>query len=408
MGKDPTHLPVSSAPGRDQDDRALLDLHRATTVEALWRALSTFLTRALPLHSCSLFLNYFDLGHGFRGLHHQTLPGAVLPWDLRRRVSPAPEFLARNVGVKMYRLHELVPAGQRLSHTDYFRQVMCVEGWHSLVGLPYWREGQLRAVLVVRRSAEQGDFSGEDMALLEQLYPHVDIALDRVRDAHELQLHRACLQACFGWMPDGNLVLDWSGRVVLRNRQAAEICLRWNYGAEEARRLHPEKNFAVPIEIVEACAVMGKEWSPRPARPGSGLARGGSARWVRKNNDEATVRLVETPDLTLTKPVFLVQFMPVATARVPLRPAARSHLIRAGLTVTEMSVAEFAAQGFGNDEIASHFGKSAKTVAAQLTSIFRKLNVDSRAKLVALLQQAESIPVYPFGPGAALSRSLRE
>jgi DNA-binding CsgD family transcriptional regulator len=67
-------------------------------------------------------------------------------------------------------------------------------------------------------------------------------------------------------------------------------------------------------------------------------------------------------------------------ARLGKRPAARHDL-----TETERRVAELAAQGMKNREVAAQLFVSPKTVEANLSRIYRKLGIHSRAELGARL-----------------------
>jgi Response regulator containing a CheY-like receiver domain and an HTH DNA-binding domain len=70
---------------------------------------------------------------------------------------------------------------------------------------------------------------------------------------------------------------------------------------------------------------------------------------------------------------------------------ASSELVRVGprrrapdeLTATELRVAELAAAGMTNREVAQVTYMSAKTVEAHLASVYRKLGIRSRAQLGA-------------------------
>jgi len=55
------------------------------------------------------------------------------------------------------------------------------------------------------------------------------------------------------------------------------------------------------------------------------------------------------------------------------------------LTASELRIAELASQGFTNREIAQTLFVTARTVEGHLTSIFRKLRLDSRSELAAML-----------------------
>lgn len=69
---------------------------------------------------------------------------------------------------------------------------------------------------------------------------------------------------------------------------------------------------------------------------------------------------------------------------------ARTHVRETptGLTPTERQVAELAAAGVTNREIASRLFISPKTVEANLARAYRKLDISSRAQLGAALSRA--------------------
>jgi DNA-binding NarL/FixJ family response regulator len=62
------------------------------------------------------------------------------------------------------------------------------------------------------------------------------------------------------------------------------------------------------------------------------------------------------------------------------------------LTASERRIAEFAGEGLTNREIAQNLFVTARTVEGHLTSIFRKLQLDSRHELPAALEQRPRVP----------------
>ena len=62
------------------------------------------------------------------------------------------------------------------------------------------------------------------------------------------------------------------------------------------------------------------------------------------------------------------------------------------LTASERRIAEFASQGLTNREIAQTLFVTTRTVEGHLTSIFRKLQVDSRSELPAELGAGVPVP----------------
>ncbi len=59
----------------------------------------------------------------------------------------------------------------------------------------------------------------------------------------------------------------------------------------------------------------------------------------------------------------------------------------AGLTEAERHVAADVIEGFTNEQIATRRGTSARTIAKQVASIFRKLGVGSRRQLFAKMKR---------------------
>ena len=68
-------------------------------------------------------------------------------------------------------------------------------------------------------------------------------------------------------------------------------------------------------------------------------------------------------------------------AVLELEPVAPGNLDR--LTANEREVARLAIEGLSNREIASRRGTAERTVANQLASIYRKLEIGSRIELAA-------------------------
>ena len=64
--------------------------------------------------------------------------------------------------------------------------------------------------------------------------------------------------------------------------------------------------------------------------------------------------------------------------------ATSPSLQRAALTPAEAAVMELVAEGMNNRKIAEHLGKSEKTVRNQLSTIFDKLGVESRAQAIVM------------------------
>jgi DNA-binding CsgD family transcriptional regulator len=100
------------------------------------------------------------------------------------------------------------------------------------------------------------------------------------------------------------------------------------------------------------------------------------------------------------RPHFLVEFesFPARAATgYQISRASLSHLVR--LTIREQNLARLVCDGRSNQEIADETGLSLETVKAHLHSIFRKLEVSSRSRLIALM--LSTVPAVGASGGIA-------
>ena len=100
----------------------------------------------------------------------------------------------------------------------------------------------------------------------------------------------------------------------------------------------------------------------------------------------ATISLKQISSVAVARPHFLVQFESLSGsgAGYQTRDAALSHLVR--LTSREQNLARLVCDGRSNQEIADERGLSLETVKRHLHSIFCKLEVPSRSRLIALVR----------------------
>jgi DNA-binding CsgD family transcriptional regulator len=98
-----------------------------------------------------------------------------------------------------------------------------------------------------------------------------------------------------------------------------------------------------------------------------------------RNKRDDGLPLPEGTWVELLEPDLALLAIPVAEPSVP-----------APLAAAERDIVLAVYEGATNEEIAQRRGVSAKTVANQLESIYRKLSVTSRAELVLLLRGVRS------------------
>jgi DNA-binding CsgD family transcriptional regulator len=238
------------------------------------------------------------------------------------------------------------------------------------------------------RAPGQPEFSEAELALLRYLYPFVGTAIARVQRLHTERLARRSLEEFNRNIPVGLVLLDWDLRVEFANPEGKQQCALWNFGPAAVRVFNARDTFALPAAVLDTC---------RRLRAGL-LAR--DTRHLRPQPDDvapvepvpagglrAQVTVLNNPESVLAKPRFLVVLdaRPVASAPAGGLPAERMRLLR-DLSPREREIVLLVCEGHSNAEIAQALSKSVLTIKTQLNSVFRKLGVKSRARLMALLR----------------------
>lgn len=161
----------------------MLHLHASIDIHEFWSALSSILDELMPHDACVAYLDYVDYAQTWDASRILSTPNARRPreWlERRREVNMMPAFALSNTGLKLYRLSQVVPDPRQLRESEFFRRYMAAEGWYYSASLLFWDADRLASEIVIRRTAEQGDFTAREMALLQRLHPHLETTLQRL------------------------------------------------------------------------------------------------------------------------------------------------------------------------------------------------------------------------------------
>lgn len=161
----------------------LLRLHSAIDVPGFWSAVQSILDEVVPNDACVVCLNYVDFSRTWDASMILTTPNAQRPNDWlqqRRDVDMTRAFILSNPGIKQYQLSDVEPDAHKLQHSEFFRRHMASEGWRYTACSLFWQQGRLHSEISIRRTAEQGDFTRHEMALLNRLHPHIETTLGRL------------------------------------------------------------------------------------------------------------------------------------------------------------------------------------------------------------------------------------
>ncbi len=175
----------TAAPSLDDPrfESLLLRLHASIDIHEFWSALLQILDELMPHDACVAYLDYIDYTKTWDASRILTTPNArrSREWlERRREVNMMPAFALSRPGLKVYRLSEVVLDPQQLRDSEFFRRYMAAEGWHYSASSLFWDTDRLVSEIVIRRTAEQGDFAVREMALLQRLHPHLETTLQRL------------------------------------------------------------------------------------------------------------------------------------------------------------------------------------------------------------------------------------
>ncbi|MBL9214771.1 MAG: helix-turn-helix transcriptional regulator [Opitutaceae bacterium] len=370
--------------------RSLVDMQVAASVPELWKALHKLLQTAIPHHhSSTLFLDAKERNPGALTLHSHTSRRPADWWKARAKLSPTHAWLDAHPGVKLYSLDDIVPDHVQLRRSDFYRHVLMPEGWDKLLGLTLWEQGERKSILCLRRAFNQAPFSEGDKALLLDLHPVLDRNLRRLEKHEEEVIARNSLQQFINLLPQGILLVNARHELVFANHEAFEACAAWNHGAQAARQLNGRAVFAVPPAFLEVYhELMGRHYAAALADP--------EAHHVPERRQlthpvlrhlQADLSLFSLDDPLLSRPYLFAQLVnrEVLDAKAP-GALDRQVTVLSRLTQREREVALLVRDGLSNEEIASRLHKGLGTVKNQIQSVFTKLEINSRAKLISLLR----------------------
>lgn len=255
-------------------------------------------------------------------------------------------------------------------------------------GGPIEAGGSTQIISGVLREQARGPFEEAQRRLMSTLAPHLLHAVRIDRRLRQLKRERDTAGALADRMPFGVLMLDARGRVLAMNRAGEAIVLAGD-GLTIAGGLAASRerdNARLQALIRGAAGGNGGSMAlPRPSgrrpywlllAPSGGPVLQGAARDLWDGTRPAAVLFIADPE------------------REPVVPAVALRQ-QYGLTAQEARVAVGLAEGRTLGDTAAELGIARATAETYLKQIMRKLDVHSRAELVALLLRAGAPTASP-------------
>jgi DNA-binding CsgD family transcriptional regulator len=228
-------------------------------------------------------------------------------------------------------------------------------------------------LLAPHRGAHMPAISTSEMSTLQELHPHIDAACRRVSRLQSVTCTRRALEDFVSMLPLPTILLDWQLRPLYHNGAARRAAAVWN-GADPQLKLTSRK-FKVPADLLDVL----EEMQIKNAA-GSMIFRERTVVHPRLPGLQArlSVRGLRSP--YHEKPSFIIRF----EANGLSQDGKLATLTR--LSPRERELALMVSEGKSNQEIADALGRQLNTVKSELHSVFIKLEIPSRARLMALLR----------------------
>jgi DNA-binding CsgD family transcriptional regulator len=361
-------------------EKTLLSLHAAMNLGSFWEAVQHLLAAAISNRLIGLMLQ-----------PNPSLP-MIARWTLPMpdgffTAEPLKSYIAARPRHRFVRISDLFSNRSSLIKSAFYRRYMAPQKCAHGICLSFWKDQRIICVIAILRTGTQGDLSLAEMKLLQQLYHQFLTALCRLRLLEREHSLRMDLEEFLSRLPMPTILLRWNLKPIYQNRAAHDFCAVWEKGPEAAKRT--KATSPIPSEILDRCRLLKHQWAEaqRPIAPLTGFKEE-RVHHPRLPHLRATVQLKQLMSVGVTRPHFLIECEDLrrhaalstgsaASARLP-------HLVR--LTRREQEVARLVCEGRSNQEIANDACLSLPMVKKHLHAVFRKLEVPSRTRLLALMQ----------------------
>jgi DNA-binding CsgD family transcriptional regulator len=360
-------------------EKPLLRLHAATDVDSFWKAVQDVIEAALPSCFIGLTLQHSPVLPRI-AKSTKKLPGSFFPIMLIKK------YFSSHPHRSVVFIRDFFFDERHFRRSSFYRGCMVPMNGRCAIGLFFWEIRRLLAAIIVVRSAQQGELSLQEIELTRHLHAHFQTALRRLHSRERERAVRVALEQFMRRVPLPTVLLRWNLRLAYRNQAAAESCAEWHQGPSGGRFI--KLTAPVPAEILDRCRVLKKRWeqlTPLGLAPANFWDE--TVRHPTRRDLRATISLKKTSSFGLARPHFLVEFENLggnAATGSRTSGASLSHLVR--LTGREQNLVRLVCDGRSNQEIADETGLSLETVKKHLHSIFCKLEVPSRSRLITLIR----------------------
>lgn len=349
-------------PATDHMASARAALVKALDMDALWKSCSTLISEALPCHSCSLMFD-IDGFHPQQGWHHlaESRDSAA---QLVTSLDVAAPYLGANPQIPWYTFSQI--ASQDAQAAERLKAQNPTPGWREFIHLAFWDDARLETVLSIRILPGHTALSKRELTFLMDLYSLLDASLQRIRTLEFDRARNQTFEALLYDLPIATAFVDENLAPSHVSQEAKRIFLQWRDDMESEAQLPRALEAPLRAQMQGLRGRLENKLTFHVEHPHRAAPR---------------LRMEISPAMQASsgRVYYLLILAPEAAAAASAPPLLEK------LSPSERKVATLVAAGMRNDAIAQKLCRSRKTVESQISSIFRKLNVDNRTQLARLL-----------------------
>jgi DNA-binding CsgD family transcriptional regulator len=356
-------------------EKYLLDLHAAMDLESFWMSTQQLLCATIPNQVLGLSLRHDPILPLVERWTVPMPPGFFGSRRLKQVITARPRK-------KLLRVVDLFSDRRAFARSMIYRRYIASQNCRDAACLWFWEGRRLICAIVIIRTASQGDFSTPQMNLLRQFHSRFAIALQRLRMLERERSIRTDLEEFVRRLPLPTILLRWNLKLLFQNRAARDFCAMWQNG-ELARLI--KSSVSIPTEIMEGCRRLKQRWRAKTKRLSGVNFMSEQVRHSTASHLRVTIRLKQLND-AVAHPHFVIECEDLRRLQERDRPELDSRLSQlVRLTGREQEIARLVCNGQSNQEVADAARLSLPTVKKHLHTVFRKLEVTSRAQLMRLM-----------------------
>jgi DNA-binding CsgD family transcriptional regulator len=360
-------------------EKSLLHLHAASNVDSFWKAVQNVIQAALPTCFIGLTLQHSPILPRITK-STEKLAASFFP------IKPVKKYFSTHPHRNIVFINDFFSDERHFRNSSFYRRCMVPLNGRCAIGLFFWDIRRLLAAIIVVRHVQQGHLSPGGVRVIRHLHAQFQTALHRLLSRSRERAVRVVLEQFMRRVPLPTVLLRWNLRLAYRNEAAAESCAVWQRGRSGARFI--KLKAPIPPEILNQCRILKKRWQQLSSlRPAPANLMDETVRHSTRRDLRATISLKQISSAAFARPHFLIEFEDLRGSGgtgYQISRASLSHLVR--LTSREQNLARLVCDGRSNQEIADESGLSLETVKKHLHSIFCKLQVPSRSRLMALMR----------------------